>query len=885
MEIPKTYSPAKTEDKWYAEWLAKGFFKSKPDRRPAYTIVMPPPNVTGVLHMGHMLNNTIQDVLVRRARMQGYNACWLPGTDHASIATEAKVVNKLQEEGIDINSISREEFLNHAWQWTNKHKNIILEQLKRLGASCDWDRARFTMEPSLSEAVTKVFIELYNKELIYRGVRMINWDPMAMTALSNEEVIYKEVNSKLYYIRYKIDDESDNYILIATTRPETILGDTAICVHPNDPRYKQLIGKHAIVPIVNRSIPIIMDEYVDMEFGTGALKITPAHDIHDYELGHKHHLEIIDILNDDGTLNENATCYIGEDRFAVREKIENDLNNAGHLDHIEDILNKVGCSERTGAVIEPRLSTQWFCKMSELAKPALDNVLNNKIKFHPAKFKNTYRHWMENIQDWCISRQLRWGHRIPVWYCDNKGCDDVLLVRKTVPDKCPKCNSTGHLRQDEDVLDTWFSSWLWPISVFDGFEEKDNKDIEYYYPTSDLVTAPEIIFFWVARMIMAGYAFRNEKPFSNVYFTGLVRDKLKRKMSKSLGNSPEPLELIARYGADGVRVGMLLCSPAGNDLLFKSGLCEQGRNFCNKLWNAFRLINMWQADENIKQSKINSIAVQWFKVRLAKSIDEIDKLYSEFKISEVLMNCYRLIWDEFCPWYLEMIKPKAISDDPAKTSKLDVATYKETVAIFESLLKLLHPFMPFITEEIWHLLKHRSEDDFITISSWPAVEKYNHTIIEDFENTKTIISNIRNFRTKNNIPHKKELTLYVKKHEKKEAQFNDFLIKLCSISQIKHIDENIEGAYSFIVNSNEYFLLPQQQIDTKAQLLKLNDELLYYQGFYKALTAKLENKNFTANAPKNIIEREIKKQQDALKRTEILKEQIEVIKNNSPSDH
>ncbi|MFW5707927.1 MAG: valine--tRNA ligase, partial [Bacteroidota bacterium] len=719
-ELPKQYSPGSTEEKWYAHWMEKGYFRSVPDERESYCITIPPPNVTGVLHMGHMLNNTIQDVLVRRARMQGKNACWVPGTDHASIATEAKVVAKLKEEGIDKNTLSREDFLNHAWEWKEKHGGIILEQLKKLGASCDWDRTAFTMDTILSESVIRVFNDLYNKGLIYRGVRMVNWDPKALTALSDEEVIYKDVQSKFYYIRYKIEGSDNEYVTIATTRPETILGDTAICVHPEDERFQHLKGKKALVPLINRPIPFIFDEYVDREFGTGALKVTPAHDINDYNLGIKHNLPSIDIFNDNGTLNEKAEIYIGEDRFVVRKKISRELEENGHLVKVEDISNSVGYSERTDEVIEPKLSLQWFLKMETLARPALDVVMDDTIRFYPPRMKNIYRHWMENVRDWCISRQLWWGHRIPAWYLPN---GEVVVAEnqeqalEMAREKHDNNLTASDLRQDEDVLDTWFSSWLWPMSVFDGIRNPDNDDIKYYYPTDDMVTAPGILFFWVARMIMAGLEYRNDIPFKNVYLHGIVRDKLGRKMSKSLGNSPDPLKLIEKYGADGVRVGMLFSSPAGNDLLFDESLCEQGRNFCNKIWNAFRLTQGWQVDDAIQQPKSSKVAVEWFNANMNKTLSVIEDHFSKYRITDALMAVYKLIWDDFCSWYLEMIKP-------GYQQPIDRESYEQTTTIFMKLLKILHPFMPFISEEIFSHLRTESDPESIMISEAPKAEKY-----------------------------------------------------------------------------------------------------------------------------------------------------------------
>lgn len=873
MEISKQYEPIKIENKWYALWMEKNFFASEPDNRTPYTIVIPPPNVTGVLHMGHMLNNTIQDVIIRRARMKGFNACWVPGTDHASIATEAKVVAKLKSEGIDKKDITREEFLKHAWDWKEKHGGIILEQLKKLGASCDWERTKFTMDEDLSESVIDVFIDLYNKGYIYRGVRMVNWDPKALTALSDEEVNYKEVQSKLYYLNYPIEGENGSYITIATTRPETILGDTAICVHPNDERYKHLKGKNALLPLIGRKLPIIYDEYVEMEFGTGALKVTPAHDINDYQLGIKHHLQSIDIFNDNGTLNEKATLYIGEDRFEVREKIVKELTSKGLLNKVEAITNNVGYSERTDEVIEPKLSIQWFCDMKSLAKPALEVVMNDTIKFHPAKFKNTYRHWMENVKDWCISRQLWWGHRIPAYYLPNgeyvvaKNIENALEIAKTkfnLPDL-----TSSDLKQDEDVLDTWFSSWLWPISVFDGIRYPDKPDIKYYYPTNDLVTAPEILFFWVARMIMAGIEYQKEIPFKNVYLTGIVRDKLGRKMSKSLGNSPDPIELMQHYGADGVRMGMLLSSPAGNDLLFDDSQCEQGRNFCNKIWNALRLVKSWAIEEKIEQPAVAKQAIEWFNHLLAQNIKIIDEHFDKYRLSDALMQLYKLIWEEFCSWYLELIKP-------AYQQPIDAKTYNETIAIFEELIKLLHPFMPFITEEIWHLLKDRNNNDFIIVAPMPAAKAFKQDIIEDFEFSKDVIIAIRNIRKEKNIQNKESIRLLTQDPGK--LPYKEAVIKLCNIQNIEKCDNNPEQCFSFIVKTSEFYIPISQNIDIKAEINKIEEEIKYYQGFLVSVNKKLSNQSFVANAPKQVVENEEKKKADAETKLQMLEQQMKQLK-------
>ncbi len=871
MNIAKTYNPKEVENKWYAHWSKKGYFHSIPDEREPFTIVIPPPNVTGILHMGHMLNNTLQDVIIRRARMMGYNACWVPGTDHASIATETKVVERLSSKGIRKSDLTREEFLSHAFDWKDKHGGIILEQLKKLGASCDWERTKFTMDDDMSESVIKVFIDLYSKGLIYRGVRMVNWDPSAQTALSDEEVIHKEVNSKLYHISYNIEG-SDEKLTIATTRPETILGDSAICVNPNDKRYIHLKGKKAIVPLVNREIPIIFDKYVNMEFGTGALKITPAHDINDYQIGDKHGLEIIDILNDDGTLNESAQLYIGKDRFDVRNEIAADLEKKGFLVKTEEYQNKVGFSERTNAVIEPKLSMQWFCKMKEFSKPALEHVMNDDIQFHPAKFRNTYRHWMENIKDWCVSRQLWWGQQIPAFYYKgNKFVvaqtkeEALVLAKKEIPNI-----TLSDLRQDEDVLDTWFSSWLWPISVFDGIRNPDNKEINYYYPTNDLITAPEILFFWVARMIMAGYEYKGELPFKNVYLTGIVRDKQGRKMSKSLGNSPDPIKLIEKYGADGVRVGMLLCSPAGNDLPFDESLCEQGRNFSNKIWNACRLIKSWKV-KDIKQSKSAQQAINWFDSKINNAILDIDKSYSKYRISEALMTTYKLVWDDFCSWYLEIVKPNY--GEP-----INSITYQKTIENFEKVLKLLHPFMPFLSEEIWHLINDREAD--IIVSKWPKIDDINTTLLNDFDNTSEIIAGIRTIRKEQNIANKDQLELKVINNQKTSNNLNAIIAKLANLSSIKEISKKPDDAFSFMVKSNEYFIPLGDNIDVAVEIEKLQKELDYTKGFLKITEEKLSNNNFVQNAPQQLVEKERKKLADTKKKIKILAEKLFAISND-----
>ena len=870
MNISKTYDPSKAEEKWYNKWVNAGLFKSLPDDREPYTIVIPPPNVTGVLHMGHMLNNTIQDVLVRRARMQGKNACWVPGTDHASIATEAKVVQKLRAEGIKKSDLTRDEFLEHAWDWTHKHGGIILEQLKKLGASCDWDRTKFTMDKDYYDEVINVFCDLFEKGYIYRGERMINWDPEAKTALSDEEVFYKEVNSKLYFVRYKIKDSDDEWIQIATTRPETILGDSAICINPNDPRYKHLAGKEVLVPLIDRTIPIIFDDYVDMDFGTGCLKITPAHDPNDYEIGKKHNLEVINILNSNGTLNENAQLYIGDDRFEVRKKIALELHNTGYLIKEEDHINKIGFSERTDAVIEPRLSLQWFCAMEELSKPALDHVIDNTVQFYPEKFKNTYKHWMENIRDWCISRQLWWGHRIPAYYY-GEGKEE-FVVAPSIEDALTKVNKNSEkiykaedLTQDEDVMDTWFSSWIWPIAVFNGF--KDNAEIDYYYPTNDLVTAPEIMFFWVARMIISGYEYKELPPFKNVYFTGIVRDKLGRKMSKSLGNSPDPLELIEKYGADGVRVGMLLSSPAGNDLLFDSNLCEQGRNFTNKIWNSFRLISSWSVSTEIEQEESSKVALKWFKSKLKTNLDSINESYDKFRISEALMSTYKTVWDDFCSWYLEMIKP-------AYGHPIDQKTYDETLHVFEEILKLVYPFTPFISEEIWQLIEKRKESTFIVNEKWPDFKNVENNILEEFIIFKDVVSGIRNVRKHNNIASKVLLDLKLKVNNEWKNQFNSLIIKLGNIAEIEEVDESIKGSNSFVVNNNEFFIPFNKGIDVEAEMVKVRTELEDKKGFLKSVMAKVNNEKFMSNAPEKVVQLELKKKNDAESQIKILEDRL-----------
>jgi valyl-tRNA synthetase len=876
MDIPSKYEPGKAESKWYSYWLEHGFFKSTPDDREPYTIVIPPPNVTGVLHMGHMLNNTIQDVLVRRARMHGRNACWVPGTDHASIATEAKVVAKLKAEGIEKRDLSREEFLNHAWEWTKKHGGIILEQLKRLGTSCDWDRTLFTMDDKRYDSVIKVFVDLFNKGLIYRGVRMVNWDPQAMTAVSDEEVIYTDEKSKLYYVRYKIVGE-DGYITIATTRPETILGDTAVCANPDDERYRHLKGKKVIVPMVQREVPFIFDSYVDPEFGTGCLKITPAHDINDYEIGLRHNLPSIDVFNEDGTISPRAGLFVGADRFKAKELAEIELKKRGNLVKVENYNNKIGRSERTDAIIEPRLSLQWFLKMKELSKPALDAVLDGDVHIHPAKFKNLYRHWMEGVHDWCISRQLWWGHRIPAWYFSNN--EFVVAENVSIALKLAQVKSGNHLlrendlRQDEDVLDTWFSSWLWPITSFDGINEPDNRDIKYYYPTNDLITAPEILFFWVARMIIAGYEFRGEKPFKNVYLTGLVRDQKRRKMSKSLGNSPEPIDLIEKYGADGVRVGMLLCSPAGNDLLYEDSLPEQGRNFANKIWNAFRLIKSWQIDDTIDQPASSKVAVQWMEEVLKRAIHDIDIKFRKFRISEALMIIYKLFWDEFSAWYLEIIKP-------AYQKPVDKITFNATLEILDKLLKLIHPFMPFISEELWQLLLERKNGESIMVALMPEYKKFDKDLIEGFESVKETVSAVRSVRKNRGIPNRDRLELLIRNDKDLyDIELLPVIMKLCNLSDISFVAEKQSGAVSFMVKTTEYFIPLGGNLDIDSELAKLREDLKYNREFLVSVMKKLDNHRFIQNAPATVLELERKKKSDTEMKIKSIEERIKELKS------
>ncbi|MCR8872582.1 valine--tRNA ligase [Phocaeicola barnesiae] len=891
MELASKYNPADVEGKWYQYWLDNKLFSSKPDGREPYTVVIPPPNVTGVLHMGHMLNNTIQDILVRRARMMGKNACWVPGTDHASIATEAKVVNKLAQQGIKKTDLTREEFLKHAWAWTEEHGGIILKQLRRLGASCDWDRTAFTMDEKRSASVIKVFVDLYNKGLIYRGVRMVNWDPKALTALSDEEVIYKEEHSKLYYLRYYVanddmsgetgaegevvhrDEQGRRYAVVATTRPETIMGDTAMCINPNDPKNHWLKGKQVIVPLVNRVIPVIEDDYVDIEFGTGCLKVTPAHDVNDYMLGEKYNLKSIDIFNDNGTLSEAAGMYVGMDRFDVRTQIEKDLDAAGLLEKVEAYTNKVGFSERTNVAIEPKLSMQWFLKMKHFADMALPPVMEDALKFYPAKYKNTYKYWMENIKDWCISRQLWWGHRIPAYFLPQGGFVVAETAEKALelakektgnPDLKPE-----DLRQDDDCLDTWFSSWLWPISLFDGINNPGNEEIKYYYPTSDLVTGPDIIFFWVARMIMAGYEYMGDMPFKNVYFTGIVRDKLGRKMSKSLGNSPDPLELIDRFGADGVRMGMMLSAPAGNDILFDDALCEQGRNFNNKIWNAFRLVKGWEVAD-IEQPEYAKLATEWFEAMLAKTAAEVNDLFGKYRLSEALMAVYKLFWDEFSSWYLEMVKP-------AYGQPIDKVTYEKTLNFFDTLLKLLHPFMPFITEELWQHIYDRKEGESIMVQVLQVSETYNEDIIARFEAVKEVIGGIRTIRLQKNIAQKEALSLEVIGENPVEA-FNAVIAKLCNLSAIQTVATKADGAAAFMVGTTEYAVPLGNLINVEEELKKLEADLKYQEGFLQSVLKKLSNEKFVSKAPANVIEMERKKQADAETKIAALKDSIAALK-------
>lgn len=893
MELAKTYNPEEVEGKWYQYWTDNHLFSSKPDGRKPYTVVIPPPNVTGVLHMGHMLNETIQDILVRHARMEGKNACWVPGTDHASIATEAKVVNRLAEQGIKKTDLTREEFLKHAWDWTEEHGGIILKQLRRVGASCDWDRTAFTMDEERSKSVIHVFVDLYRKGLIYRGVRMVNWDPKAKTALSDEEVVYKEEHTKLYYMKYYVSeddgtgatgeegevihqDAKGRYAVVATTRPETIMGDVAMCINPNDPKNHWLRGKKVIVPLVGRVIPVIEDEYVDIEFGTGCLKVTPAHDVNDYMLGEKYNLQTIDIFNDDATISEAAGMYVGQERFAVRKQIAIDLQEAGLMEKIEDYDNKIGCSERTGVPIEPKLSMQWFLKMQHFADLALPPVMNDEIKFYPTKYKNTYRHWLENIKDWCISRQLWWGHRIPAYYLPEGGyvvAETIDEAVKLAQEKSGNANLTAaDLRQDEDALDTWFSSWLWPISLFDGIMNPDNEEFNYYYPTSDLVTGPDIIFFWVARMIMAGYEFTGKMPFKNVYFTGIVRDKLGRKMSKSLGNSPDPLDLIDRFGADGVRMGMMLAAPAGNDILFDEALCEQGRNFCNKIWNAFRLVQGWQVDDNAAQPETARLAVEWFDAKLRQSAAEIADLYSKYRLSEALMEVYHLFWDEFSSWFLEMVKP-------AYGSPIDKATYQSVLGAFDHLLHLLHPFMPFITEELWQHLTERKAGESIMVSpqTIAAPAEGDNAILANVEIVKNVVAGVRAIRNTKNISPRETLDLQVIGTDPVPA-YDCIIVKMANVGGVTATENKGEGVSSFMVGTTEYAVPLGGLIDVEAELAKAEAELKHLEGFLNGVKKKLQNERFVNNAPAAVVELERKKQSDAESKIATLKETIASLK-------
>ena len=873
--VADKYTPQEIESKWYEYWIDNKLFHSEPDAREPYTIVIPPPNVTGMLHMGHMLNNTLQDVLMRRARQKGKNACWVPGTDHASIATEAKVVAKLKAEGIDKASLTREEFLRHAWEWKEKHGGIILKQLRKLGASCDWDRTCFTMDEIRTQSVIKVFVDLYNKGKIYRGVRMVHWDPAAKTALSDEEVIYKESQGKLYYLRYKIEG-TDRYIIVATTRPETILGDTAVCLNPDDERYRDIpADARVIVPLVGRSIPVIRDSYVDIGFGTGALKVTPAHDVNDYMLGEKYGLESIDIFNDDGTINDKVGMYVGMDRFECRRVIEADLEKAGLMEKVEPYTNNVGYSERTGVAIEPKLSMQWFMSMEEIAKPATRAVMEDAIKFIPAKYKNTYRHWMENIKDWCISRQLWWGQRIPAYYLPKGGYVVAETAEQALEMARAKTSdatlTASDLRQDEDVLDTWFSSWLWPISVFDGIRNPHNPEIEYYYPTSDLITAPDIIFFWVARMIMAGYEYRGEKPFGNVYFTGIVRDKLGRKMSKQLGNSPDPLDLIAKYGADGMRVAMMLSSSAGNDVMFDEALCEQGRNFGNKIWNAYRLINGWTVDETLTQSDNNALAVEWFRNAFTKALAEIEDNFSSYRISEAFMRIYKLFWDDFSGWYLEMVKP-------AYGSPADRKTIDATRHYFDMLMRLIHPFMPFVTEEIWQDLTPRAKGESIMYAPAPAVEQWDEALLTRFELVKEAITDIRNVRKQKNIAQKQPLTLKVIVDENYPAAYAPVIVKMGNISAIETVTEKDPAAAAFIVKTTQYFVPLGDNIDREAETKRLTADLEYLEGFLASVMKKLSNERFVNSAPEKVVANERAKKADAEAKIAAIREQLAALK-------
>ncbi len=877
MTIPAQFDAKTIENKWYTYWMKNNYFHSKPDHRTPYTIVIPPPNVTGVLHMGHMLNNTIQDVLIRRARLKGFNACWVPGTDHASIATEAKVVAKLKSEGINKSDLSREEFLKHAYDWTDKYGGTILEQLKQLGCSCDWDRTKFTMDEDMSASVIKSFVDLYNKGMIYRGYRMVNWDPEAKTTLSDEEVIFEERQGKLYFLKYKIEN-SDEFITVATTRPETIFGDSGLCFHPDDERYKHLAGKKVIVPICNRSIPIVFDDYIDMEFGTGSLKVTPAHDTNDKIIGDKFGLEIIDVFNDDGTLNSFGMHYQGKDRFVVRAEIEKELESIGALAKVENHINKVGTSERTKAVIEPRLSDQWFLKMDELVKPAIQSVLvDGDIKLHPARFNNTYAHWLNNIRDWNISRQLWWGQQIPAYFYGDRKEDFVVAesIEEALALAKEKTSNfqllTSDLKQDVDALDTWFSSWLWPMSVFGGIMNPENEDFKYYYPTNDLVTGPDILFFWVARMIIAGYEYTGKKPFTNVYLTGLVRDKQRRKMSKSLGNSPEPLELIEKFGADGVRVGLLLSASAGNDIMFDEELCNQGKGFTNKIWNAFKLIKGWEVSDAIPQPESSKVAIAWYEAKLQQTLLEIEDNFEKYRISDALMAIYKLVWDDFCSWFLEMIKP-------AYQQPIDSQTLAKAIGMLENNMKLLHPFMPFLTEEIWQLLEERTSEEALIVSTWPEMKAFNAQLISDFENTIEVISGIRTIRKDKNIPFKDTIELRIVNNDKASTYFDAVVTKLGNITTLDYVSDKVEGALSFRVKSNEYFIPITGNIDVASEIAKLTEELNYIKGFLKSVQVKLSNEKFVANAKPEIIDNERKKEADALAKIETIEHSLAGLK-------
>ncbi len=877
MTIPSQFDAKTIEDKWYDYWMKNNYFHSTPDHRTPYTIVIPPPNVTGVLHMGHMLNNTIQDVLIRRARLKGFNACWVPGTDHASIATEAKVVAKLKAEGINKDDLTRQEFLAHAWEWTDKYGGVILDQLKKLGASCDWERTKFTMDPDMSASVIRSFVDLHKKGLIYRGFRMVNWDPEAKTTLSDEEVIFEEQQGKLFYIKYEIQGTSD-FVTVATTRPETIFGDTAICINPNDERFIHLKGKNAIVPICGRVIPIIQDEYVDVEFGTGCLKVTPAHDTNDKSLGEKHHLEIIDIFNEDASLNSYGLHYQGKDRFVVREEIAKELESIGNLVKVENHLNKVGTSERTKAVIEPRLSDQWFLKMEDLVKPAIKSVLvDSEIKLHPKKFDNTYKHWLENIRDWNISRQLWWGQQIPAYYYGD-GKEDyvvaesieealVLAKEKTNNDQL----TIENLTQDKDALDTWFSSWLWPMSVFGGIMDPESEDFKYYYPTNDLVTGPDILFFWVARMIIAGYEYTGKKPFTNVYLTGLVRDKQRRKMSKSLGNSPDPLDLIDKFGADGVRVGLLLSASAGNDIMFDEELCNQGKAFTNKIWNALKLIKGWEVSATIAQPESSKVAIEWYEAKLQQTLVEIEDNFEKYRISDALMGIYKLVWDDFCSWFLEMIKP-------AYQAPIDKITFDKAIEMLESNLKLLHPFMPFLTEEIWHYTAERTPEEALIVSTWPTLKPYNANLISEFENTMEVISGIRTIRKDKNIPFKDSIEFKVVNNDNVSNHFDSVITKLGNISSLEYVTEKVDGALSFRVKSNEYFIPISGNINVEEEVTKLTEELKYIQGFLKSVQAKLSNEKFVNGAPEKVLANEKQKEADALAKIATIEQSLANLK-------